>query len=310
MKPINGNRKRTGFEDKTLWDKLNLFGTLSIPLVVVLATILFGWWQVHLADLQHQSDQKLAQQQHDSDQQQALDQQRQATLVAYQDNMKDLLLNRGLFTSKSGDEVRVIALTKTLSAMRQLDGKRNRFLLQFLQDAHLIGNHSANIVSFQNADMSSIDLRGVDFSGANLSGARLDMTDLSTSNLGDTDLSGAYLYKTNLDNTILNNTNFSSAILTNAFLISSFPIGAKFNNADLSNANFSNANFSDANFSGAYLGQAFLNNSYLSEAFFSDTDLSGANLSGVYHFTQQQLNQVKSCKDATLPNGLICHQNQ
>ena len=44
------HHKRTGFEDKTLWDKLNLFGTLAIPIVVVLATIAFGWWQVHLAD--------------------------------------------------------------------------------------------------------------------------------------------------------------------------------------------------------------------------------------------------------------------
>ena len=41
--------------------------------------------------------------------------------------MKDLLLNRALFTSKSrSDEIRVIARTETLSAMRQLDGKRNQ----------------------------------------------------------------------------------------------------------------------------------------------------------------------------------------
>ena len=88
------HKKRTGFEDKTLWDKLNLSGTLAIPLIIALATIGFGWWQVHLSDLQHLSDQRLAQQQHEADQQSALDQQRQATLVTYLDNMNELLLNR------------------------------------------------------------------------------------------------------------------------------------------------------------------------------------------------------------------------
>src|SRR5215469_14192552 len=86
------HKKRTGFEGKTRWDKLNLFGTLAIPLIIALATIGFGLLQIHLADLQHQQDQRLAQQQHEADQQSALDQQRQATLVTYLDNMNNLLL--------------------------------------------------------------------------------------------------------------------------------------------------------------------------------------------------------------------------
>ena len=40
---INVKRKRTGFEDKSLWDKLNLFGTLAIPVILALATIGFGF---------------------------------------------------------------------------------------------------------------------------------------------------------------------------------------------------------------------------------------------------------------------------
>ena len=72
------NHKRTGFEDKTLWDKLNLFGTLAIPVILALATIAFGLWQVHLADLQHQQDQQSANLQHIRDQQGALNQQQAA----------------------------------------------------------------------------------------------------------------------------------------------------------------------------------------------------------------------------------------
>ena len=163
---------------KTFWDWLGLLAVLAIPLLLGIATLLFGIQQAHLADLQHQSDQKLAQQQHEADQQSILDQQRQATLVTYQDDMRDLLLNRGLLTSKPTDEIRVFARTETLSAMRQLDGNRNRFLVQFLQDAHLIGLDSGNIVNFENADLSSTNLSGANLSGANLHYAYLNGADL------------------------------------------------------------------------------------------------------------------------------------
>ncbi len=196
------NHKRTGFEDKTLWDKLNLFGTLAIPVILALATIGFGWWQVHLADLQHQSDQ-----------QRALDQQRQTTLVTYQDEMKDLLLNRGLLTSKRGDEIRVIALIETLSAIRQLDGKRNSFLVQFLQDAGLIGKdlitlEDHNIIDFFFADLSDIDLSGANLSGVNLIYA----------NLKDANLTNAIFYKADLIYTNLKDANLTNALLYNANL--------------------------------------------------------------------------------------------
>src|SRR6266705_6024017 len=85
------HKKRTGFEDKTLWDWLQLLGILAIPLILGIATLLFGIQQAHLADLQHQSDQRLAQQQHDNDQQSALDQQRATILQTYLDNIQDLL---------------------------------------------------------------------------------------------------------------------------------------------------------------------------------------------------------------------------
>ena len=41
-------KKPTGFEDKTLWDKLDLFAKLALPLIIALATIGFGLLQSHL----------------------------------------------------------------------------------------------------------------------------------------------------------------------------------------------------------------------------------------------------------------------
>jgi hypothetical protein len=57
---VHTTRKQSGFEDKTLWDKFNLFGTLAIPIVVTLATIAFSFVQIYLADQQHQTDQRIA----------------------------------------------------------------------------------------------------------------------------------------------------------------------------------------------------------------------------------------------------------
>jgi uncharacterized protein YjbI with pentapeptide repeats len=69
--------------------------------------------------------------------------------------------------------------------------------------------------------------------------------------------------------------------------------------ADLTHTNLTGANLSYANLTGANLTGATLNG----------TTLSGANLQGS-NVTQQQLNQVVSCKRAILPAGLTCHHNQ
>jgi uncharacterized protein YjbI with pentapeptide repeats len=237
---IRNNKARRGFKwgfsDKTGWDWLDLMAKLAIPLILGIATLLFSIQQAHLADLQHQSDQKLAQQQHEADQQSTLDQERQATLVTYLNNMRDLLLNRGLLTSKPNDEIRVIARTETLSAMRQLDGKRNSILVEFLQEASLIGadfttgeEKDHNIVSFDQADMSSIDLSGTGLIFADLSNAYLKSTNLSNASLSGANLYQAYLGGTNLSGAILSSTNLRGAYLESANLR-----GAYLDNADLS----------------------------------------------------------------------------
>jgi len=54
---IHNNKARKGFtwgfSDKTGWDWLDLTAKLAIPLVVLIATLGFGWWQAHPADLPH-----------------------------------------------------------------------------------------------------------------------------------------------------------------------------------------------------------------------------------------------------------------
>ena len=286
--------KWTGFQGKTLWDWLQLLGVLAIPLVVVGATLLFGIQQSNLANQQHDNDQKIASQQREADRQQTLDQQRQAILVTYQDNMKDLLLHQGLLTSKPTDEIRVIARTETLSAMRQLDGKRNRFLVQFLRDAHLIGinlitGKDQNIVNFENADLISTDLSGVDLSGVNLR--------------------RVILYGANLSGAILS-ANLSGAGLSSANLSRAGLIGANLRDADLRGATLTGAILVRADLTDTWLLRADLRGAAFTGAILTRAILDGADLTGAYYLTQQQLDQVRSCKKAILPKGLTCHHNE
>ena len=190
--------KETGFSGKTLWDWLQL---LIVPLMLA-----FGgfWFSLQQSDIsaqasnrQHDSDQKIAAENRQNDMQIALDQQRETTLKTYLDDMSDLLLNHHLRTSRPGEESSQVARERTLTTLRRLDASRNRIVLQFLQDAHLIGVPNA-VVDLFGADLSHDDLMGAPLSKVNLSAAELGGANLSGAYLGNANLSGAYLGNANL----------------------------------------------------------------------------------------------------------------
>ncbi len=215
-KPQKKGAHWTGFAGKTLWDWLDLLGAaILIPVAIAAATIWFSVQQnttsLQLAQQQHNSDQKIAQQQHDSDQRIALDQQRQAVLKACEDDIRDLLLNKGLRASRPGDEVRTVARTEALLTLQQLDGTRKGLLMQFLWEADLVNQARGEnvIISLRGADLKDADLIGADLEGADLRGANLEdaaliqanltNADLSYTNLKDVDLSYADLTDANLN---------------------------------------------------------------------------------------------------------------
>ena len=203
-----------GFKGKTVWD---LLGVILIPIAIAGGSLFFSW------------------QQNATNAQIAKDQQHEATFKTYVDDIKDLLLNRNLIDSKPTDEVRTIARTETLLALRQLDSLRNDFLLQFLRDAHLVGNteQSGNdIISFVSADLRNdhledanlkgIDLRGADLggqygtflTGADLTGADLARADLTGAHLGNANLTGTDLSSADLKGIDLNKANLRGAKVT------------------------------------------------------------------------------------------------
>jgi Pentapeptide repeats (8 copies) len=148
--------KWTGFQEKTLWDWLQL---LLIPLVLTVGGLLFSTYQ------------------HNTDQQSALDQQQATILQTYFDNIQDLLLNHNLLkssldTSNPYHDVSILARARTLTAIQGLDPERKGLLVQFLYEAGLIGySDTKNKPHLSIINLIGADLTDATLTDANLSGA-------------------------------------------------------------------------------------------------------------------------------------------
>ena len=283
---------------KTLWDWLQLLGVLAIPVAVVLGVAWFTTKQGQVSDAEHK------------------DNQREAALQAYIDNMLELLLAKNLRSSTEDEEVQKIARVRTLTVLRRLDAERKGSVLQFLQESGLIGKDKrvinltgANLIgaNLSGANLSGVylsraDLSGADLSKANLSGVVLSGADLSLANLIGANLSGVYLSGADLSGVYLSGAYLFLANLSKANLSGASLYEANLSLANLSKANLSLANLSKANLSGANLSEVVLSGANLNGANLSGADLSGANLSGAL-VTAEQLTATKLLQGATMPDG-------
>lgn len=302
--------KKTGFENKTRWDKLQLLtqivGAIAIPLSII--ALIISVWQFNAQ--QNYDNQKTAEQNQATLKNQK-DQQQQSTLDTYLDRMSDLLLNGNLNNPQAGVEVRALARARTLTALGILDSARKVTLLQFLHEANLIGNETItiangktqitidkSIINLIGADLSYIELPSLfDLSGADLSGANL-----IHANLTDVNLDRAWLLFINLDDANLrhasiSNSNLEYATLDNAFLFEAFLEHTNLTYAQLSNTNLEEADLSHAN----------LSYTNLSDVNLTGANLSFANLTGATGLTKKQIAQAYSFEGATMPNGSIYH---
>jgi hypothetical protein len=281
----------TGFRGKTLWDFL---GLLIVPVVIALA----GWY---LSEVSTRNQQQIEDQRSQAQQETENDRVRQSVLQSYIQHMTELLLDKGLATSKPEQPIRQISRSSTLATIRQLDADRKAILLQFLYESNLIKEIDP-IINLRGADLRDANLLEIDLRDANLNHA-----DLSDANLSGADHRGAKLSDANLSGTILSSVNLRGANLRGTYLVG----------ADLSGADLSLADLSGADLHGAYLFGTNLGNTNLSGADLSNTALvcsgdgsycsfsGGANLSQSKNWTNEQLAQAKSLIEATLPNGTV-----
>src|SRR5216684_4256886 len=184
---------------KTLWDWLQLLGVLAIPVAVVLGVAWFTTKQGQGGDAENK------------------DNQREAALQAYIDNMLELLLAKNLRSSTEDEEVQKIARVRTLTVLRRLDAERKGSVLQFLHESGLIGKDK-RVLNLTGANLIGANLIGANLSGANLSGVYLSRADLSGADLSKANLSGANLSEADLSGANLNGANLSGADLSLANL--------------------------------------------------------------------------------------------
>jgi hypothetical protein len=170
---------------KTLWDWLEL---LIVPIFLAV-----GAWA--LDGSRKKSDSRVE-----------ADRQRQSTLDDYLKSMTDMLIEGKLTGPSAIPAAKDIARTRTLAALRGLDGARKAQLLQFLYEAGLIG--PAPVVQLNGADLGGaqldesvlrgVELRGVYFPNASFKRATLVDADLRGSDFAGADFSGANLKGANL----------------------------------------------------------------------------------------------------------------
>jgi hypothetical protein len=179
---------------KTLWDWLDL---LLVPLLLALA----AWW---LEGSRKASELRVE-----------LDRQRQKTLDNYLESMNQMLVQQKLPGQASG-AARSIARTRTLAAVRSLDGGRKAQVLQFLYEAGLIG--SDPVVQLNGADFSHAELDEAVLRHAELRGVHFQFASLRNSTLVDADLRGSDFTRADFGGADLERTNFTQAILTDAIV--------------------------------------------------------------------------------------------
>lgn len=188
---------------RTAWDKIAIL-IQAIAAVAIIVPLIALYESVRQFDVQQTNNAA-----------EMLDQQHQLTLSGYLDDMSALVLQYNLPKSKPGAPIRAIAVARTLTAVRNLDGARKGTLIRYLWEAGLIASPNPIV------DIHSADLTGAVFYRADLYGVVLFQLSLNNAQFVDAiligaDLSGSALFESDL----------TDANLSRADLRGSGPIGA------------------------------------------------------------------------------------
>jgi len=231
----------TGLHGRTLYDWLQL---LIIPVVLAMGGYLFNYTitrnEQKANEQRAQTEREAAEKQAQTERDVALDNQREAALQGYIDNMSELLLEKKLRESGENDEVQTLARVRTLTVLPRLDGRRKASVVQFLYESGLI-HKDKKIIDLKGADLMEAYVVGATLVGADLSVANLHRATLAFTNLSFTNLSRAYMVGANLSFTNLSGANLSRAFMEGAWLRS-----ADLDGADLGGAKVTDKQLAEA----------------------------------------------------------------
>jgi uncharacterized protein YjbI with pentapeptide repeats len=244
---------------KTLWDWLEL---LLVPFALAAAAFVLNELQ---SKREHQREDRQAR----VVRSRAVENRRDEVLRGYVQQMSQLILDGQLNKSAKQSEVRVLARTLTLTALRRLDGERKGIVIRFLAEGRLIDVSDPKVI------LHSADLRRVV-----LEGAVLRDTDLSETNLKDANFHRARLDGTMFSDADMRGANFRAAAAPdrNVFFDNADLAGTHFNRVFFPSADFTDANLRHANFRGAWLSEDVFTGACLTRASFRKALLKSVRL--------------------------------
>jgi uncharacterized protein YjbI with pentapeptide repeats len=141
----------------------------------------------------------------------------EATLQSYLDKITELLIKTPPLSKQSPGPDKVVARSRTLTALSTLNGERKGTVIRFLYESGLIGGETP-VIDLNEANLREIVLKRADLHGVNLKRAKLSAAQLAETNLTDADLSDADLSQANLKGAILHGVQLPRANLTDAIL--------------------------------------------------------------------------------------------
>jgi Pentapeptide repeats (8 copies) len=207
-----GKWRWLGYKDKTLWNWMEL---LIVPIALSVGVFI------------------LQQSASDRDSRIADDRAKQQVLENYFNQISSLLIDKKLSNAAPDSQVFILAQARTITALRELDTRRQNLLLQFLKSARLAGfgtdpahgldedymvNGKKRTGLLEKAYLPGVNLSGVTISDVSLRETNLSNANFSNADLGGTNLSGADLRKANFTGASLSSVNLENANLRDAII--------------------------------------------------------------------------------------------
>lgn len=205
---------------KTFWDLAEL---LIVPIFLAAGAAYINYSE-------KEKEKKIANDKIEEERRIAKNYQMDCILKSYQDEMSNLLLDKyhPLRFSEEKDDVRSVAMVKTLTTLSQLDAGRKGKLISSLTDQKLVQSIDGYkpVLDLTGADLSGIHLLKAHLSGINLSGINLSEALLMRAELNGAIISGSILYKA-----YLMGADMRGAVLTDSLISESDISGAKLEGA-------------------------------------------------------------------------------
>jgi len=266
---------------KTAWDWLQL-------LIVPIALAGIGYLFNHAENTRdrHREDARANQAQFI-----AAENRRDQVLQDYVSKIDDLVLARRLRQSTETSDLRSVARTLTLTALRRLDGKRKGEVVRFLADAELINGPGSPVVELGDADLRGVVLSdaslsetvfdSADLRRANFRGSALDSVQFKYARLERASFAGATLHGVAFTVAGLEHASFRDARMGNALSVQrGAPVPVVFQGACLSDADFDGSDARVARLGGAQGVRVSFDHARLTAASLDGAELGDSALGG------------------------------